>query len=111
MRNFISSGNTLELTAPAGGVVSGGGYLIGVLFVVATHDAAAGKPFTGNRTGIYTLPKKSGEAWNEGAALYWDNTAKECTTVATNNTKIGCSPGSAASGATSADVLLYGHTA
>lgn len=111
MKNFIHTGQALELTAPAGGVVSGGAYLIGVLFVVAAHDAAAGEKFNGVRAGVFTLPKNAPEAWSEGTEIYWDNTARVCTTTATNNRRIGCSTGTAVSAATSADVLLYGHTA
>jgi len=85
--NFIQPGNVLTLTAPAGGVVSGAGYMIGDLFVVALHDAAEGAAFEGQCVGVWQLPKKSGEAWTEGAAIYWDGS--ECTTTADLATLIG----------------------
>ncbi|WP_315772985.1 MULTISPECIES: DUF2190 family protein [unclassified Bradyrhizobium] len=72
MKNKIQHGKVLTFTAPAGGAVSGNGYLIGVIFGVAAISADEGQPFELDREGVYTLPKKTGEAWTEGAALYWD---------------------------------------
>lgn len=88
MKNYIRHGDTLPLTAPAGGVVSGNAYLIGIIFGVAAITAAAGESFELRRKGVVYLPKKTGEAWTEGAALYWDNTAKVLTTTANGNTLV-----------------------
>lgn len=88
-KNFVQPGHVLTLIAPAGGVVSGNGYLIGALFVVALISAPEGQPFEGQCTGVFRLPKTSTEAWTEGAAVYWDADAGEATTVATDNTLIG----------------------
>jgi predicted RecA/RadA family phage recombinase len=109
MQNFIQPGNALTFTAPVGGVVSGGAYLIGALLVVAAVSASAGESFSGARVGVFELPKASGQAWTEGAALYWDNTAKVCTTTSTSNTRIGYATRAAASGATVGAVLLSGY--
>jgi predicted RecA/RadA family phage recombinase len=108
VKNFIQPGNTLTLTAPSGGVVSGSAYLIGSLFVVASGSADAGEPFEGVRVGAFTLPKATGQTWTEGAALYWDDTAKVCTTTATSNTRVGWSASVAATGASTGAVLLSG---
>ncbi|WP_426751579.1 DUF2190 family protein [Myxococcus sp. Y35] len=108
MRNYIQSGDVLEFTAPSGGVVSGGLYVIGALPVVAAADADAGALFQGQRVGVFTLPKATGQEWSEGAALYWDDTAKNCTTTSTSNTRIGYAAAAVASGATSGAVLLSG---
>lgn len=73
MNNFQKSGETLTLTAPAGGVISGNGYLIGAMFVVATATVAATLPFEGLTEGVFTLPKVAGEgALVEGKPVYWD---------------------------------------
>jgi len=85
--NFVQPGHVLTLTAPSGGVTSGSGYLIGTLFVVALHDAAAGEKFEGQRTGVFQLPKTSAQAWSEGAEIYWNGTA--ATTASTDNDLIG----------------------
>lgn len=108
MKTFVQPGETLDLTAPTGGVVSGTGYLIGVMFVIAAITVAEGATFTGVTEGVFTLPKATGAAWTEGAAVYWDNTNKVVTTTASGNTKIGVAIAAAASGDTSGKVRLNG---
>lgn len=76
MRNFVQPGNVLTLTAPGGDVKSGVGYLIGLLFVVATVDAEAGDKFEGLSEGVVDLPKAGTETFAEGDAAFWDDAAK-----------------------------------
>lgn len=59
-KNYIQDGNVLTLTAPAGGVKSGGVYAIGALVVVAVADAAAGADFAGHTGGVWRLPAANG---------------------------------------------------
>lgn len=81
--NYVQHGKVLDLTAPAGGVVSGVPYLIGLFFGVALDTIAAGLPFPLDTEGVFSnLPKKTGEAWTEGAPLYWDDVNKYLTTTA-----------------------------
>lgn len=83
MKNYVQHGDTLDLTAPAGGVVSGVPYQIGAFFGVASDTVAEGLPFPLRVKGVFSLlPKKAGEAWAEGAVLYWDDAAKNLTTTA-----------------------------
>jgi predicted RecA/RadA family phage recombinase len=89
MNNYTQPGNVLDLTAPAGGVVSGTAYQIGQLFVVAKVTAAATETFAAQVTGVAELPKNNAQAWTEGALLYWDDTGKELTTTATGNMLVG----------------------
>jgi predicted RecA/RadA family phage recombinase len=72
VKNKVQHGKVLSFTAPAGGAISGNAYRIGIIFGVASISAAEGQPFEMDRGGVYTLPKKAGEAWTEGCALYWD---------------------------------------
>lgn len=83
MRNYVQEGETLTLTAPTGGVVSGQLYVIGNLPVVATHDAAQGQPFTGCVTGVYDLAKAGSQAWTVGARINWDSATGRATTATT----------------------------
>jgi len=108
MKNFVQPGHYLDLVAPSGGVVSGTAYLIGALLVVAQHSAAEGDGFVGVPDGVFTLPKKSTDTPGQGAALYWDNTAKELTTTASGNTKVGAAVKAAGSGETTVVVRLNG---
>ena len=84
-KNFVKPGNVVTLTAPTGGVVSGLGYLIGSLFVVATVDVAQTLPFEGAVEGVWSLLKTSAQAWTEGQKIYW-NTA---TNLASNDSSTG----------------------
>lgn len=52
MKTYGSPGGTLELTAPAGGVVSGTPYLIDSLLVVAEASALVGAKFSALAKGV-----------------------------------------------------------
>lgn len=71
MRNYVQPGDTITLTAPAGGVTSGQGVLKGRLFVVATDDAEEGEPFEGMTYGVFDFPKAA-VAFSEGDPAFWD---------------------------------------
>ncbi|MGF7163491.1 putative RecA/RadA family phage recombinase [Rhodoligotrophos appendicifer] len=88
-KNFVQPGETLTLTAPSGGVVSGSAYLIGSLLVIALISAAETELFQGKPRGVWVLPKTNAQAWAEGVKVYWDNTNKVVTTTATDNTLVG----------------------
>jgi predicted RecA/RadA family phage recombinase len=49
--------------------------------------------------GVFDLTKIGSQAWTAGAKVYWDNTNKRSTTVATDNTLIGVATEAVASGA------------
>lgn len=108
MKTFRQDGNVLLLTAPSGGVVSGAPLLVGALLVIPIETVAEGLPFTAATVGCHELPKATGQAWAEGAAVYWNDTAKNVTTTASGNTKIGCAIAAAVSGATLGTVRLNG---
>lgn len=86
MKNFVSKGETLTLTAPTGGVVSGSAYLIGAIAVVAHESAAEGAHFVGHTCGVFNLPTTGTPT--EGQAAYI-TTANEITATVGSNVKIG----------------------
>ena len=106
MKNFIRDGDRIPLTAPAGGVVAGRGYLIGDLFVVAVATAAAGVTFTAQAEGVIDHAKTSGQALAEGAAIYWDNVGFQLTTTVASNKKIGHAAAAALAGDATGRVRL-----
>lgn len=109
MKNFVQPGANLDLIAPAGGVTSGAGVLIGSIFAVATVSAAAGAEFVGATEGVFDLLAEgagSGQALAVGDAVFWDNAAKRTTKTASGNTKIGVAVAAKASDATVARVRL-----
>lgn len=98
MKNFVQAGDTLTLTAPYA-VTSGQGALVGSLFGVAAGDVANGAEGEFKTTGVFDLTKIGSQAWTVGARIYWDDTNKRTTNVATSNTLIGVAVMAVGSGA------------
>jgi predicted RecA/RadA family phage recombinase len=88
MKNFIQPGDTLTVAAPYA-LTSGQGALVGTMFGVASTTVANGAEVELQTVGVFDLAKADSQAWAVGAAIYWDNTNKVCTTTASGNTKIG----------------------
>lgn len=88
MKNYVDNGETVTLAAPYA-VASGAGALVGTLFGVAQAAAANAATVVLVTRGIFDLPKAASQAWTVGAAIYWDDTNKVCTTTASGNTLIG----------------------
>lgn len=102
MKNFIQEGDAIDFVAPAGGVVSGQGLLLGAAFGVVRHSAAVGVQSILDLEGVFTLPKAATVTPAPGAVLYWDDTAKAVTTTVGTNVKIGVHTGLVAAGAADA---------
>jgi predicted RecA/RadA family phage recombinase len=98
MRNYIQPGHALTLIAPYD-VVSGDGLLVGSIFGVASHDALSGAEVEAQLTGVIDIGKAASQAWTAGARVYWDNTAKRVTNVASGNTLVGVAVLAVGSGA------------
>ena len=69
------------------------------MFGVATNDAALATDVALDLTGVFELTKIGSQAWTVGALVYWDDTNKRCTTVATANLLIGVAVAAVAGGA------------
>lgn len=100
MKNYLMEGDTITLTAPYA-VVSGDGLLVGSIFGVACGDAVISADVEAITRGVFTLKKATAQVWTQGALIYWDNTAKNCTTTLTSNKLIGV----AINAALSADIV------
>lgn len=105
MKNFIQPGHVMTFTGQAGGHLSGDLVIVGAAFGISAYNVAEGAEGELAMGGIYSLPKASG-AITEGAAVYWDATAKKVTTTSTSNTKIGVAAKAVASGADTVAVRL-----
>ena len=88
MKNYVQPGLTLTLTAPYD-VAAGACALVGAIFGVAASAVVSGARGEFDTQGVFDLAKATGAAWTEGAAIYWDNTNKNCTITATSNTLVG----------------------
>lgn len=103
MRNFISAGTTATFLNSGSGsaaIASGAGVLKGGLFGVAANGAQVGDECVLNLIGVYDLPKAASQAWTFGQVVYWNDTTKVATTVATDAVKIGVAVEPVAGGAT-----------
>jgi len=110
MKNFIQTGDVVPVTAPAGGVVSGSGVIIGSLFGIADHSAAEGAPVEIATRGVFDLPKTSAQAWTLGTKVYWDAASGVATTTASGNSLIGVALAAAANPSAIGRVRLNGVT-
>lgn len=97
-RNYVQPGYTLEFIAPYD-VAAGAGFKVGVAFAVATEAALSGAAVRGMLEGVFDLAKAGSQAWTVGAAIYWDDTNKVCTTTVGSNIKIGVAVVAVGSGA------------
>lgn len=111
MKNYIRFGNSVPATAPAGGVSSGDGVLLGSLFGVAAADAAEGEAYEAAVVGVFVLPKVSAQGWTAGQKIYWSAADAACTTAASGNTLIGAAFAPAANPSASGEVRLNGSAA
>lgn len=109
-KNFIQPGDTLTLTAPVGGVVSGQPVLIGNIFAIALTSAAAGETFEGKTSGVWESDKVSAEAWTVGQAIYWNAGQAKLTGTAQGNTLVGAATEIAANPSATGKVKLWGST-
>jgi len=105
MKNFLQPGESLTLTAPYT-VTSGSGMLVGSIFGVASVDVAVGVDSEIVMEGVFTLAKVSAQAWTQGQLIYWDDTAKLCTTVVATNKLIGTATAIAANPTSTGNVRL-----
>ena len=107
MKNKVQRGDIVTVVAPYG-VSSGQGVLVGVLFGVAAFDAANGTAVEIERTGVFDITAVTADTGNQGAKIYWDNTARKLTTTAASNTLVGALTIAKGSSDATARVLLDG---
>lgn len=98
MKNFVQPGANLTLAAPYA-VTSGAGALIGSIFGVASEALDSAETGVFVVEGVFDLAKAASQAWTVGVKVYWDNTAKNCTTTSSANTLIGVAVVAVGSGA------------
>ena len=105
--NYVQEGKTVTLTAPYT-VAPGEGALVGTIFGVALLDvtsAAAGQFAT---YGIWDLKATTADTFAQGAVVYWDNDAKECTSTSSSNKLIGVAMAAKTNSQTTVRVRLDG---
>lgn len=81
--SYLQPGDVLQLTAPTGGVTKGVPCIIGAHVVIPLDTVAQTLPFRGMINGVHSAPKAPSQAWTEGQAVYYDDTNKRFSNVAT----------------------------
>jgi predicted RecA/RadA family phage recombinase len=111
-KNYRKSGNMVPLVAFPYARAAGEGVQMGKLFGVAPAAVANGASGEIEPVGVHVLAAVALQAWGDGDALYWDNTAKNVTTApnAGANPFIGHAVGTKANNAaaTTGQVRLHG---
>lgn len=105
MKNYIQDGTALDVIVPAA-VVSGQAVLYGKMLGVHVSDAALNEETVAHFKGVHSVPKVGATAMAFGAELYWDDAAKNLTTVAAGNTFVGYCAKAALAADTHVNILL-----
>jgi predicted RecA/RadA family phage recombinase len=108
MKNNIQKGDVITVAAPAGGIASGDGLIVGNIFGVAAYSAAEDDSLELATTGVYKLPKATAAVLTVGARVAWDNTAKNINLPGTGRFPVGIATEAAGNGITSVAVRLDG---
>ena len=108
MKTYIQTGDVITVPAPAGGIASGEGMIIGNIFGIAAYSAAVGDPLELATTGVYQLPKATAAVLTVGARVAWDNTAKNINVPGTGRFPVGIATEAVGNGMTSVAVRLDG---
>lgn len=89
MRSYISTGDSMQFTAPVGGVVSGQPYIINNIVGVVMVGAKEGEKFVLKLKGAFAgISKVIGQNWDIGDALYLTPTS-ELTTISADGIFFG----------------------
>jgi predicted RecA/RadA family phage recombinase len=110
MKTYVQSGRVITVTAPSGGVTSGQGVLIGTLFGIAQHDAAAGSDAELLTEGVVEIAKTSALQIDIGDRLFWDATNKVVNKTATAQVCVGVAVSAAANPSATVRMKLGART-
>ena len=105
--NYIQPGRILTIPAPEA-VASGGVVIAGEIVGIAQGDALAAAPVDVEVEGVWELPKVAADAFELGAAVYWDEAVELATATATDNTRLGVAVEAAAVDGATVKVRLSG---
>lgn len=108
-KNHVQPGVVADYTNASGSdIASGDVIVIGSRIGIALVDIADGATGSMQVKEVFELAKLSTDVIAQGAVVYWDATAGNITTTATDNTAAGYAFAAAGDGATVIDVQLNG---
>jgi predicted RecA/RadA family phage recombinase len=88
LKIISTKGWTIAVPAPTGGVHSGDPILVGGFFGIANYDAEQTLPVEITLGGVWQLPKAATVTFAVGAAVYFDATVGNVTSVSTRGNKL-----------------------
>jgi predicted RecA/RadA family phage recombinase len=88
MRNFVQTGEVIEIASP-GTVTAGTGVLTGNLFGVALNGATIGQPLQLQTEGVVDIAKVGGVAVSLGARVFWVPGSSAVNTTAASQVCVG----------------------
>lgn len=102
------TGEVLDYTA-SGAITTGVPFLLGTRLAIPLKSGVSGDVIPVMMEGVFLLTKATGAGtnWAQGGIVYWDDTAKKLTGVASGNTAIGIGALIAATADTTGQVKLY----
>jgi predicted RecA/RadA family phage recombinase len=109
-KNLVQPGKSLPVSAPAGGVLSGQGVLIGALFGIAQYDAIEGAEVEILTEGVVEIDKTLALQIDVGDRLFWDATNKVVNKTATAQVCVGIAVSAAANPSASVRMKLGANT-
>lgn len=105
--NFVQEGEHVTLAAPYDRT-TGQGALVGAVFGVSLGTVLSTVNGEFATSGVWDITKLSAQAWNQGDRIYWDDSNKRCTTVASDGPLIGTATEAAANPSSTGRVRLDG---
>lgn len=108
MASYVQGDCLIDYT-PSSAVAAGDVVVLADLVCVANRPIAANALGAVSIDGVHSMPKAaaaSGKAISQGAVVYWDATAGNITTTATDNKRAGKAAAAAASADTTVQVIL-----
>jgi predicted RecA/RadA family phage recombinase len=110
MKNFVQPGKSIDVAAPAGGVISGNIAVIGSLIGVAAATVAQGEQVALSTEGVFEMAKVSALAIATGDKVYWDAAAKNVNKTSAGNTLVGIAVADAANPSATVKIKLGATT-
>lgn len=107
MKNYLQTGNSVILPAPAD-VVSGELVIVGALPGVAVASAATGESVTLATAGVFELGKRLSATFSPGGAVSYDVSARRCDAPGPGRYPIGTAMKAAGNGTATVPVRLDG---
>src|SRR5512134_2640429 len=106
MKAYVQPGKSLTVIAPADGVLSGQGVLIGALFGIAQYDAVEGAEVEILTEGVVEISKTSALQIDVGDRLFWDATNKVVNKTTTAQQQVGVAVAAAANPSATVKMLI-----